>query len=145
MKGTPVHSASSTLRSRVTPGSLLDDRGPPTDDAVDQGGLAHVGAPGDDHQGPSRGCRSSGRVIGAAPRVDRRLADGASGPVRSDRVPIEGPAEREPVGGHDLDRPGQVGQGQAVEEPPLGEAGVGQQVAVPVGLAVEGPGEVGRR
>ena len=49
----PPHSASTSLRSRVTPGLLLDDRLPPPDDAVEQGRLADVGAAddGDDGQG----------------------------------------------------------------------------------------------
>ena len=50
-EGRPFHSASTTLRSRVTPGLLLDDRLAPADDAVHERRLADVGPPDDGHHG----------------------------------------------------------------------------------------------
>ena len=46
------------------------------------------------------------------------------------------------VGGDDLDRTGQVLRAGAVEEPAVGEAHVGQEVAVALGLGGQRAGEV---
>ena len=124
VKGTPAHSASSTLRSRVTPGSLLDDGRPTADDAVDERRLARRWA---GRRRPPAGSR--GRSARGADAPSDRHAGGRS----SGRPPSSAGAARA-VGRHDLDRPGQVGHGQVVEEPALGQAGVGKQVAVAVGL-----------
>src|SRR5665213_1999066 len=59
-------------------GALLDHRGPPADDAVDQGGLAHVRSSGHHHQGlgadrdlvGGRGHRGAPMVTGTLAGVD---------------------------------------------------------------------------
>ena len=57
---------------------------------------------------------------------------------------LQGPAQGEAVGGDDLDRAGQVGDRAAVEEAAVvGQAHVGQQVAVAGRLGGEHAGEVG--
>ena len=98
-------------------GPLLDHRRPTADDAVDQRGLADVGPSGDDHQRPFRGLRLRARppVAGhrGAPSVTGTRSERPTvrtGPVTG-ACRLEGPAEGEPVGGHHLDRPGQVGRG----------------------------------
>ena len=55
---------------------------------------------------------------------------------------VERGAQRVAVGGDDLHRSGQVLRAGAVEEPAVGEADVGQEVAVALGLVGEDPGEV---
>ena len=117
---------------------FLDHGRPPADDAVDQGGLADVRAARHHHQGLAAG-RGFGLDGGhrGAPRVTGTRADRWGGGR------LEGTAQREAVGGDHLDGPGQVGQGEVVEEPALREAGVGQEVAVALGLVVEHGGEVG--
>ncbi len=112
------------------PGPLLDHRGPPAHDAVDQGGLAHIGTAGDDHQGPLPAVVPvwSAPAHRGAPRVTgtRSVSAGrrgrSPGPVR-----LQGPAQREPVGGHHLDRPRQVGQrpGRRGTGPPTGRRRAG--------------------
>ena len=76
---------------------------------------------------------------------------GAAWPVTVDHRPtvaglppaVQGPAEREPVSGHHLDRAREIGKGQVVEEPALRQARIGQEVAVSLGLAPEHVGEIG--
>ena len=102
--------------------ALLDDGLAPADDAVHQRRLAHVGAAHDgDH----------GQVAGRRARS------------RAHRAPTsQGPAQGHAVGGHHLDRAGQVVGRSAVEEPALGQAHVGQQVAVADGFVAQHPVEV---
>ncbi len=81
-------------------------------------------------------------------RAHRRRSEGHRDPGRDaggpdggrDTAPLEGAAQREAVGRHDLDRPGQVRHGQVVEEAALGQAGVGKQVAVARRVRRRGPG-----
>ncbi len=49
VNGRPFHSASSSRRSRVTPGPLLDHGGSPAHEPVHEGRLPHVGPTGDHH------------------------------------------------------------------------------------------------
>ena len=60
--GGPFHSASSSLRSRVTPGLLLDDGLAAADDPVHERRLAHVGAAHDGDHGQARGGDELGQV-----------------------------------------------------------------------------------
>ena len=107
-------------------GSLLDDGLPAADDAVDQRALAHVG--------PAR------------PPADRAgLPVGPGRSVMPPPVRPQGPAQGHTVGGHDLDRAGQVVGVEAVEEPVTGQAHVGQQVAVTVVVRRPGSGPDRRR
>ena len=109
-------------------GLLLDHGRPLAHDAVDQGRLADVGPPGHDDHGQLPGL-AAGPVLGP-PRVDAHAAQAD----RNERA-VEGGPQRAAVGGHHFDGPGQVGQGQAVEEPALVQAGVGKQVPGSVGPA----------
>ena len=61
-------------------------------------------------------------------------------------LPAPGGSERDAVGGDDLDRPRQFVDGDAVEEAAVvGQAHVGQQVAVPGRLRRPGRGDSRRR
>ena len=73
---------------------------------------------------------------------ERRLELGScrTTPPRNDVPSSAAPRSERAVGGDDLDRAGQVGEGQVVEEATLGEAGVGQEVAVPGRARPPGPG-----
>ena len=86
------------------------------------------------------------RLAPADDAVDeRRLADVRPADDGDDGLrltPLQRLAQGDAVGGHDLDRPGQVLGRGAVEEAALGQADVGQQVAVALGLGGEHPGEV---
>ena len=116
-------------------GPLLDDGLAPPDDAVEQRRLAHVGATddGDGRQGGRDDATGIGRRrVGA----DRRRAVAGGRRAWSG---LQGGAERDAVGGHDLDGTGQIGRGEAVEEAAVGQADVGQQVAVAGRLLGEHP------
>ena len=113
MNGRPLHSASTALRSRVTPGcsSTMASRRP--DDAVEQGRLADVG-PADDGDDRAGSCRQPARARPA-------------GTGRRWRRPRPGGAGRRAWC--------RRGSGP-------GQADVGQQVAVARGLVGQDPGEV---
>ena len=101
----------------------------------------HAGLVLDDHH---LACRRCGSPACSCRRWAVRRPRRPRAP-RSCRARFEGPAQGDPVGGEDLDGPGQIGQREAVEEATLGEADVGQQVAVAFGLVGQDPGEVGAR
>ena len=101
-------------------GHLLDDRLATTHDPVEQRRLAHVGAADDRDDREAR-----------APRRVRRWHRVSSF--------LQGGPEGDAVGGHDLDRSGQLLGGGPVEEATLRQADVGEQVAVSGGLVGQHP------
>src|SRR5438270_6511927 len=108
--GRPRQSASTVLRSRVTPGcsSTIASRRP-------RMRLTSVDLP----------------TLG-------RPTTATTGAISAP----EGPPQRHAVGGHDLDRAGQLLGAGAVEEHAAGQADVGQEIAVPFRLVRQGPGQV---
>src|SRR5262245_9290056 len=114
--GRPSQSASTSLRSRVTPGrsSTMAARRPTIR-------LSSVDLP------------TLGRPTMAT--TDRSTS--------APRPSAEGRPQRVAVGGDDLDRQGQVPGTGAIEEPALREAHVRQEVAMPGRLVREHPGQVG--
>ena len=121
--GTPIHSAVSTLRSRVTPGSSSTTAARSPTMRLTRDDLPTLGRPATTTMGS---VTKVGTAHAAHPAPERRA--------------VEGTAERAAVARDDLDRPGQVGQGEPVEEAPLVQAGVGQQVAHVGAARPAGPG-----
>ena len=100
----PVHSAGSTLRSRVTPASSSTTASAATDDPVHEGGLADVGPPGDRPPGDGVAARSADDALMRRPRRapgrPRRPAGTAVGRDHLDRHgagrPASSPSRKRP-------------------------------------------------
>ena len=118
--GTPSHSASSDLRSRVTPGRSSTMAACSPMMRLNSVDLPTLGRP--------------------------TTTTGEQGDVAAHDRDLQGAAQGVSVGRHDLDGTGQVVDRAAVEEAAVvGQADVGQQVAVPLRLAGEDAGQVGAR
>src|SRR5690606_25946740 len=121
--GTPSHSASSTLRSRVTPGRFSTIAACSPMMRLNSVDFPTFGRPT---------MATTGTAASAMMRTHERSG-----------VDAESSAQRPAVGGDHLDGSREIGHRGAVEEPSVvGQAYIGQQVAVSRRLAAEHPGDI---